>query len=126
MLFRSRATLGPKVHPSTLYFSGPHGNGCAVTLREVSHLQMNDFREGNSVILFETTTGEAPKSHIDFERLFGTPQPSAPAEHHAACADFKRAMVAAIEAGSLTLVEMQPACGVDLLAICQSVSFADY
>lgn len=110
----------------TLYFTQPSGVGCAVTLDEVSHLQMNDFREGNIVIFFETTSGEAPRAEIEFDRLFGTPHPSAPPEHHAQSAEFVRSTLGAVEAGSLTFVEMQPAYGANLLALCRSVSFVQH
>jgi hypothetical protein len=110
----------------TLYFTQSSGVGCAVTLNEVSHLQLNDFRQGNVVILFEITSGEAPKTDIAFERLFGSPHPSAPPEHHAQSAEFVRSTLDAIEAGSLTFVEMQPAYGADLLAVCRSVELVEH
>lgn len=104
---------------TTLYFTRSDGTGCAVTLGEISHLQMNDFREGNIVILFKTISGEGPPLSIEFERLFGP-------ETRVGYDEFLRSMLEAIKAGTLTLVEMQPAYGADLLAICRTVHFSEH
>lgn len=111
---------------STLYFTRSGGVGCAVTLHEVIALEMRDFREGNICVIFEITNGEAPNSNIDFDRLFPRPHPSASAEYHAKHGDFLKSKLTAIEAGNLTLVEMQPAYGADLLAVCHSVNLTDH
>lgn len=111
---------------STLYFTRPDGRGCAVTLGEVRHLHMNDFHQGNIVILFEITSGEPPNQNIGWERLLGAPHPTSSAEHQAAHADFLQLTRSAVEEGTLTLVEMQPAYGADLLALCQTVDFVEH
>lgn len=111
---------------STLYFTRSTGAGCSVTLLEVDALQINDFREGNIIVLFEITNGEAPNSSIDLERLFPAPHPSAEEAFQAKHAEFLRSKLSAIEAGEFTLVEMQPAFGADLLALCGSVELRDH
>lgn len=110
---------------NTLYFTSSDGRGCAVTLGEVSHLHVTDFREGNIVILFEITSGEMPDQNIEWERLLGAAHPTSSAGHQAAHADFLQSTLTAIEAGTLTVVEMQPAYGADLLALCQTVDFVE-
>ena len=83
-------------------------------------MQMDDFHEGNIVGLFETTTGVPPSKSIDLERLYPSPHASAAEEYHSKHAAFLDRKIRSIEAGELTLVEMQPAIGADLLAVCQS------
>ncbi|HSM54010.1 MAG TPA: hypothetical protein VK839_07515, partial [Erythrobacter sp.] len=58
---------------------------------------------------------------LDLERLYGSPHPSAAKEHHEKSEAFRARKRRAIEAGELTLVEMQPAIGADLLATCEQV-----
>ena len=111
---------------STLYFTRSTGAGCSVTLLEVDALQIDDFRDGNIVVLFEITNGEAPNSSIKWERLFPAPHPSAEEAYQTKHAEFLRLKLLAIEAGELTLVEMQPAFGADLLAVCGSVELQDH
>ena len=105
----------------TLYFTATDGRGCEVLLSGIDALHMDDFQQGNIVVLFETTTGEPPRTALDIERLYGSPHPSAPKEYHEKSEAFRTRKRRAIEAGELTLVEMQPAIGADLLAICEQV-----
>ncbi len=92
----------------------------------VDALQMEDFREGNIVVLFETTTGQPPQKSFDFERLYPSPHVSVAKEYHSKHAAFLDQKIKSIEAGDLTLVEMQPAIGADLLAICERVRLKFY
>ena len=103
----------------TLYFSATDGRGCEVRLSGIDALHMEDFQQGNIVVLFETTTGELPRTTLDFERLYGSPHPSAPQHYHEKSEAFRKGKRRAIESGELTLVEMQPAIGADLLATCE-------
>jgi hypothetical protein len=108
---------------ATLYFSMTDGRGCEVQLSGIDALQMDDFQQGNIVVLFETTTAEPPRKARDLERLYGSPHPSAPKEYQEASEAFRTSKHRAINAGELTLVEMQPAIGADLLATCEQVDF---
>ena len=106
---------------ATLYFSRADGRGCEVTLSGIDALHMDDFQQGNIVVLFEVTSGEPPRKSLDFERLYGSPHPSAAKEYHEKSESFRARKHRAIEAGELTVVEMQPAIGADLLATCDRV-----
>jgi len=110
-----------KARVATLYFSTTDGRGYEVQLSGIDALHMNDFQQGNIVVLFETTTGEPPRKALDLERLYGSPHPSAAKEYHEKSEVFRTMRRRAIEAGELTLVEMQPAIGADLLATCEQV-----
>jgi hypothetical protein len=105
----------------TLYFTNADGTGCEVELIAIDALQMDDFREGNIVVLFETTTGEPPRSTINLERLYPPPHSSAAEEYHSRHRNFQSLKTSAIATGELTLVEMQPAIGADLLVTCKQV-----
>lgn len=106
---------------ATLYFTATDGRGCEVRLSGIDALKMDDFQQGNIVILFETTNGETPSKTVDFERLYGSPHPSAAQQYHEESEAFRNGKRRAIESGDLTLVEMQPAYGADLLATCERV-----
>ena len=80
----------------TLYFSATDGRGYEVELSGIDALQMDDFREGNITVLFETTTGELPRSSIELERLYGPPHPSAAKEYHEKHQTFRKAKIQAI------------------------------
>lgn len=103
----------------TLYFIRSDGRGCEVQLTGVDAMQMDDFREGNIVGLFETTTGVPPSKTVDLERLYPAPHSSAAEEYHSKHTAFLDRKIRSIEACALTLVEMQPAVGADLLAVCE-------
>ncbi len=105
----------------TLYFSSADGRGCEVRLSGIDALHMDDFQQGNIVVLFETTTGEPLRKALDMERLYGSLHPSAAKEYHEKSEAFRTRKRRAIEAGELTLVEMQPAFGAHLLATCEQV-----
>lgn len=111
---------------STLYLTRSNGVGCSVTLGGVDALQIDDFREGNIVVLFEITNGETPNPNINWERLFPSPHPSAGKAYQVKHAEFVKSKLLAIEDGELTLIEMQPAFGADLLAVCRSVELQDH
>ena len=106
---------------ATLYFSTTDGRVCEVQLSGIDALHMDDFQQGNIVTLFETTTGETPRAALDLKRLYGSPHPSAANEYHEKSESFRTRKRTAIETGELTLVEMQPAIGADLLATCEQV-----
>ena len=106
---------------ATLYFSATDGRGCEVRLSGIDALHMDDFQQGNIVVLFETTTGEPLRKTVGLERLYGSPHPSAAKEYHEKSEAFLGRKHRVIEAGGLTVVEMQPAIGADLLATCERV-----
>ncbi len=105
----------------TMYFSRTDGQGCEVQLSSVDALQMDDFREGNIVVVFATTSGELPCVSADLERLYPSAHASAPKEYHEKYEVVRSNKIKAIEAGDLTLVEIVPAYGADLLATCERV-----
>lgn len=105
----------------TLYFTATDGRGCEVRLSGIDALHMDDFQQGNIVVLFEITTGEPPRMTVDFERLYGSPHPSAAPQYQEKSEAFRNGKRRAIESGDLTLVEMQPAYGADLVATCERV-----
>ena len=106
---------------ATLYFSTADRRGCEVRLSGIDALHMDDFQQGNIVVSFEATTGEPPRKTVNLERLYGSPHPSAAREYHEKFEAFLARKHGAIEAGELTVVEMQPAIGANLLATCERV-----
>lgn len=106
---------------ATLYFNATDGRGCEVRLSGIDALHMDDFQQGNVVVLFETTTGEPLDRTVNLERLYGSPHPSAAKENRKKSKAFLARKHQAIEASELTVVEMQPAIGADLLATCERV-----
>jgi hypothetical protein len=105
-----------------MFFSRPDGSGCEVLLAGVDALQMDDFREGNIVVYFGTTTGEHAGKLRKLARLYTPPHPSAAADYHEAHARLLDRKVDAVVSGDLIFVEMSPAIGADLVATCQEVS----
>jgi len=83
---------------------------------------MEDFRQGNVVNCFEVTSGGRPDPNFNWERLYPAPHPSAEDKYHSEHASFLAAKVLAIANGELTLVEMEPVYGADLLAVCRSAT----
>ena len=104
-----------------LFFTRSDGSECEVHLIEVDALQMDDFREGNIIVFFGTTTRECPTNLNPIDRLYGPPHSSAPAKYHEQHAAFRERKVDAVGGGDLTLVEMEPAIGGNLVAACKSV-----
>ena len=104
-----------------LFFSRSDGSGCEVHLGGVDALHMDDFREGNIVVFFGTTTHERPSNLTNIERLYVPPHPSAPAEYHEKHLAFRDEKLSAIAAGQLIFVEMDPAIGANLVAACEHV-----
>jgi hypothetical protein len=94
----------------TLHFNMVDGRRCEVRLTGVDALQMDDTRKQNIVVLFDVTTGETPNSSVDFDRLYYSPSPA-----------YRDRKIKAIEAGELSLVEMMPAAGSNLLATCEQI-----
>lgn len=105
-----------------MFFSRPDGSGCEVLLAGVDALQMDDFREGNIVVYFGTTTREHAGKLRKLARLYTPPHPSAAADYHEAHARLLDRKVNAVVSGDLIFVEMSPAIGADLVATCQEVS----
>lgn len=68
-------------------------------------------------------TGRSPYTDTDFERLFGSPHPSAAAQYHDAHALVLQRQIARIESGELSLVVIVPSYGADLLAVCREAIF---
>ncbi len=106
-----------------MFFSRSNGSGCEVLLSGVEVLQMDDFREGNIVVYFGTTTREHPGRLSNLARLYTPPHPSASAEYHEAHAGLLQRKVDAVVSGDLVFVEMSPAIGADLVAACKQVSY---
>lgn len=106
-----------------LYFTTSDKRGCEVALIDVDALQMEDFRNGNMVVFFGTLTLEAPAEVTDLGRLYSPPHTSAKADYHAQYAAVLDRKITAIAAGKLTLIEMEPAIGANLLATCAQVQF---
>jgi hypothetical protein len=105
-----------------MFFSRSDGSGCEVLLSGVDALQMDDFREGNIVVYFGTTTREHLGRPSGLARLYAPPHPSAAAEYHEAHAVFLGRKLDAVVLGELIFVEMSPAIGADLVATCEHVS----
>lgn len=105
-----------------MFFSRSDRSGCEVLLNGVDALQMDDFREGNIVVYFGTTTQEHLGRPSDLARLYTPPHPSAAAEYHEAHAGLLNRKVDAVIAGELIFVEVSPAIGADLVATCEQVS----
>jgi hypothetical protein len=109
-----------------LYLTRTDGIGCSVMLEGVTSLHMTDFSEGNIVMQLELTTGEAPRSNIDWERLFPALHPSAPATSHAGRAEWVTAQAEAVVQGELTLIELLPAYGAGLVALCRTATMQEH
>ncbi len=105
----------------TLYFRRADGQRLEVVLSGVDALHMDEFRQGNVVLFFETITGELPSEVLNLERLYGSPHPSAAEKYHRQFEAVRSGKRQAIEAGELILVEMQPGYGANLLATCEKV-----
>lgn len=105
-----------------MFFSRSDGSGCEVLLSGVDALQMDDFREGNIVVYFGTTTREHPGRLSNLARLYTPPHPSASAEYQEAHAGLIALKVGEVVSGDLIFVEMSPAIGADLVATCEQVS----
>ncbi len=104
-----------------MYFTSSDGTRCEVHLSGVDAMQMNDFREGNIVSFFGTTTSEQPKNLAVLDRLYSPPHPGAALEFHERHTSFRNGKISAIVAGKLTLIEMDPAVGADMVAACEQV-----
>ena len=106
-----------------MFFGRPDGSGCEVLLNGVDALQMDDFREGNIVVYFGTTTREHPGSLSDLAKLYTPPHPKAPEVYHEAHAGLLVRKVDAVVSGDLIFVELSPAMGAALVATCEQVSY---
>ena len=93
-----------------------------MSLHEVDALQLDEMREGNIAILFEETRGERPSAHIDMEKLYTPPHPSASEQYHKQYRASMETKLVAIANGELSLVVMEPAIGATMLATCKQVS----
>lgn len=108
-----------------LYFTGSDGTPRLVRFQGIDTMQMDDFREGNIVVLFETANADLSLEVVNWERLYPSPHPSAAPEYHLAYDAFLRRKQRGIEDGDLTFVRMVPALGADLLAVCERVEMQD-
>lgn len=84
-------------------------------------MQMNDFRQGNIVSLFEAITGDLSREAVEWNRLYPSPHPAVAQEYHRKHDEFLRGKFTSIEQGHLTFVRMVSSYGADLLAVCESV-----
>jgi len=108
-----------------LHFVGSDGTPRVVRLSGIDAMQMDDFREGNIVVLFEAASAELPLEAVDWQRLYPSPHPSAAQEYHLKYDTFLRRKRGGIEEGHLTFVRMVPAIGADLLVVCERVEMRD-
>lgn len=92
-----------------------------VELSGIDAMQMDDFREGNIVSIFEAIQGEEPSTEVGWDRLYPPPHPTAAEQYHQEYRELLRSKQAAIAAGKLTLVQMVPSLGADLLVVCESL-----
>ena len=104
-----------------LHFVGWDGTPRVVRFSGIDAMQMDDFREGNIVVLFETASADVSLEGVDWERLYPSPHPAAAPEDHLKYDAFLRRKRRGIEEGDLTFVRMVPAIGGDLLAVCERV-----
>jgi hypothetical protein len=88
-------------------------------------MQINDFRQGNIVLLFEAVTADLPQEAVDWDRLYPSPYPAAAPEYERKYDEFLRGKFTSIEKGHLTFVRMVSSYGADLLAVCESVKMVD-
>ena len=111
--------LGDK--SAQLNFVGANGAPYVVNLLGIRALQMDDFREGNIVLILEVISGEEPPSEIAWNRLYPPPHEAAAQQYHQQHESFLRTKRSEITEGSLTLVQLIPSLGADLLAVCESL-----
>lgn len=91
-------------------------------LEGLEALHIEDFREGNIISRVEIVTGRAPHAHIDFDRLFAPPAPSAAVHYHEKHTAFLKRQMARIESGEVCLIVIAASYGAQVLAICREAA----
>ncbi len=117
-------TLGEK--SAKVFLRKSNGEQYMLTLSGLEALQMEDFRQGNTISMIEVICQQKPYEHCGLERLFQPPHPSAAKEYHSAHDEVLRKQSARIVAGEISLVAIVPSYGADLLAICREVSLTPH
>ena len=107
---------------ATLYLRQVDGSDHDLVLEGLEALHIEDFREGNIISRAEIVTGRTPYAHIDFDRLFVPPAPSAGAQYHEKHAAFMKRQMARIESGEVCLIVIAPSYGAEVLAICRETA----
>jgi hypothetical protein len=104
------------------------GRRFTLNLGGVEALCIDGFREGNTILELQVISGpnfdevglSAGDILADLEVLFLRPHQSAATEYHSKYDAFRDKQLARLEAGTATLVLLEPAYGADLLAYCIS------
>ena len=107
---------------ATVHVKDASGVEYALDLDGIEALQMDEFRQANSISNIEVVEGRTPDADTVFDRLFWPPHASAGQEYHDEHATLVRRQVNQIEAGELKLVLIVPSYGADLLAVCRHIS----
>ncbi|WP_295632118.1 hypothetical protein [Novosphingobium sp.] len=105
----------------TIYLQDVSGSDYELLLEGLEALHVENFREGNVILVAEVVTGRTPDADTDFDSLFIPPHPSADAQYHDAHGLVLKRQIARIETGELSLVLIVPSYGADLLATCREV-----
>ncbi|WP_226018574.1 hypothetical protein [Novosphingobium sp. FKTRR1] len=111
---------------ATIFLRKSTGEDYTLMLSGLEVLQMEDFRQGNIILMIEVVSGQLPYLHSGFERLFVPPHPAAAEQYHQAHAGVVARQASRIATGEASLVVIVPSYGADLLAICREVSLAKH
>jgi len=106
---------------ATIYLREVSGGDYELLLEGLETLHVEDFREGNIILCVEVVTGRRPNADTDFNSLFVPPHPTADVQYHEAHALLLRQQIERIESGHVSLIQIVPSYGADLLAICREV-----
>ena len=107
---------------ATLYLREVDGPEYDLILEGLEALHIEDFRQGNIIAHVEIVAGRTPYAHIDFDRLFVPPDPSAAAQYHEKHTAFLKRQKARIESGEVCLIVIEPSYGAQMLAICREAA----
>ncbi|MDP2258705.1 MAG: hypothetical protein Q8J89_03180 [Caulobacter sp.] len=108
-------------HEVRLGMRPERGERYELRLEGVSYLRGDDLREGNIVDGIELTVGR-PADETVTRSLIEGPHPSAAQTYHDAHEAFVAKTLAAIASGDRTLVRIDAAYGLGLLALCDKVT----
>jgi len=105
------------------------GSEFSMTLRGVEALNIDSFRQGNTILALRSVSGEgAPDGVLSgqeistaMDALFPAPHVSAAVQHHEAHATFIAARLDRLSRGEATLVVLVPAYGAELCAYCLAI-----
>lgn len=98
-----------------------NGERWEIVLMGVETLQIDDFRQGNIIDLFEVICNARPDADL-LERLYGRPHPLAHQKYHDAHASLIEQKAALVEGGQAILLSIIPAYGADLVALASGIS----